>query len=161
MTQLIEFYCANGPDSEGRTLEDILSFSFSEMAGCCDYIQWLFPLQEPSNFNPDAPPFTDDDVTLFKANPVIQINLLRSFDKFLGYIGLELQEGIQKAANFDEQKHIVFAGFNHNHLRVTRVLNCMAMCGHKEKAQQLLEFLLANRACPSENVLKFWEATVR
>ena len=59
---LIEFYRGIAPDSEGRTLADLWAFSDDEMEEVHDFIQWMFPLREPSRFNPDAPLLTDEDV---------------------------------------------------------------------------------------------------
>jgi hypothetical protein len=56
MSQLTEFYQGTGLDTEGRTLAQIWAFSDEAMEDDHDFIQWLFPLREPSRFNPDAPP---------------------------------------------------------------------------------------------------------
>ena len=48
-----------------------------------DFIQWMFPLEEPSQFNPDAPILTLADREAFDDDPVLRDNLLQSFDRFL------------------------------------------------------------------------------
>ena len=44
-----------GRDHRGRLLSHILGFSLDELEFHHDYIQWLFPLPEPSGANPSAP----------------------------------------------------------------------------------------------------------
>jgi hypothetical protein len=49
---LLRFY-TGGRDSEGRTLDEILSWDDQELEFCHDYIQWLFPNDVPSGVNSD------------------------------------------------------------------------------------------------------------
>ena len=69
MSDLIAFYRGLAPDSEGRTLADLWAFSDREMEDIHDFIQWMFPLREPSRFNPDAPLLTAADIAAFQADP--------------------------------------------------------------------------------------------
>jgi hypothetical protein len=55
MSRLTDFYRGAGSDSEGRSLADLWNLSDDEMEDIHDFIQWMFPLREPSRFNPDAP----------------------------------------------------------------------------------------------------------
>ena len=53
----------------------------------------MFPLREPSRFNPDAPLVTDADVEAFRADPAILEALRRSFGRFLAFLGLAMEGG--------------------------------------------------------------------
>ena len=55
MSRLTEFYKGTGTDSEGRTIAMIWAYSHNQWEATHDFIQWLFPLPEPSRFNPSAP----------------------------------------------------------------------------------------------------------
>ena len=55
MTPLVKFYRGEGRDSEGRLLSEIWAWGNQELEDVHDFIQWLFPLPEPSRFNADAP----------------------------------------------------------------------------------------------------------
>jgi hypothetical protein len=63
---LLDFYRGHGTDAEGRFLKDIWTWENHDLEGVHDFIQWLFPLPEPSQFNPDAPLLTEKDVEAFK-----------------------------------------------------------------------------------------------
>ena len=58
---LLRFYRLEGPDARGRTLPEIWAWDAARLEGVHDYIQWLFPLPEPSAFNPHAPILTHGD----------------------------------------------------------------------------------------------------
>ena len=64
-SRVLEFYRGHGRDHRGRLLADILGFDFYELEFHHDYIQWLFPLPEPSGANASAPLLTDEDIAAF------------------------------------------------------------------------------------------------
>ena len=66
LSNLVAFYRENAPDSEGRTLSQLWAWDDERLEEVHDYIQWLFPLPEPSQFNPDAPLLTPQDIEAFK-----------------------------------------------------------------------------------------------
>ena len=122
MSQLIEFYRGTGSDARGRNLERIWAYSDNEMEYHHDFIQWLFPLREPSQFNPDAPVLSDEDIRIFREDASLRENLARSFERFLSFLGLARDEKrIGPGPDF-ERRSGVFTSPNHNWLRITRVL---------------------------------------
>ena len=54
MSEIIQFY-NNLPNEKGVTLNDIWDMPFEELDKCHNFIQYLFPTQEVSQFHPDAP----------------------------------------------------------------------------------------------------------
>lgn len=56
------FYLGKEADSQGRTIEEIWEWDHEDLEDTHDYIQWLFPLQERSAFNPDAPVLTPEAI---------------------------------------------------------------------------------------------------
>ena len=66
MSRVVDFYLGTRPDTEGRFLKDLWSWSDRDLEEVHDFIQWLFPLPEPSQFNPDAPLLTAEDIAAFK-----------------------------------------------------------------------------------------------
>lgn len=81
MSRLVDFYRGTKTDIEGRLLTDILSWPNDDFEEVHDFIQWLFPWMEPSQNNPDAPLLTNEDIAVFRNDPVIQANLKKSFDQ--------------------------------------------------------------------------------
>src|SRR5438067_6338723 len=92
MSRLTEFYRGTGLDTEGRTLSEMWAFRDEEMEAYHDFIQWMFPLRERSQFNPDAPLLSDDDVAAFRDDLTLRAHLLRSLDRFLDFLGLARHE---------------------------------------------------------------------
>jgi hypothetical protein len=86
---LLAFYSGNGRDSEGRTLEEILGWTDERLEYCHDYIQWLFPTDQPSAFNSDAPLVTSAGRATFKKSQRLRDNLLRAFDRMLAFYGFQ------------------------------------------------------------------------
>jgi hypothetical protein len=141
MSRLLDFYRGDGNDSEGRSLSDLWDLSDDEMEAVHDFIQWMFPLREPSRFNPSAPLLSDADIASFRAEPQLRENLLRSFVAFLAFLGLAYVEGqVVKAPDFDT-KRAVFAAPNHNWLRISRVLTSTRILGLEIPSRAFFAFL--------------------
>jgi hypothetical protein len=161
MSRLLEFYRGTGLDGAGRTLVQIWDFSDEEMEGYHDFIQWLFPLREPSRYNPDAPLLTDADIASFRADPTLGVHLLRSLDRFLDFVGLVRREGRIEPGPTFQQKREVWTIPNHNWLRVTRVLHCLRILGLEEEGQRLFSCLdelnARGEARISRSTLAYWQ----
>jgi hypothetical protein len=162
---LIEFYRGDGVDSEGRRLEEILAWDYIDLELVHDFIQWLFPLPEPSQFN-DAPLLTTEQMKIFHVDPQIRENVLRSLEKMLGFYGFVLnrqpQFEIKQSELFAHRQHVLYGGFNHNHLRITRILRSLTLLGLQDVARL---FLTALRASDRDGTLPkrsidYWDAAV-
>ena len=88
MSQLLDFYRGEGTDAEGRSLHELWSWSNDELEQVHDFIQWMFPLREPSRFNPDAPLLTAADVAAFRSDAFLRSRLTKSFQRILVFLGL-------------------------------------------------------------------------
>lgn len=158
MSRLIEFYRDEGRDSEGRTLEEIWSRSNEELMHSDDVIQWLFPLDTKSAFNPDAPVLTPDDIVLFRKSPQLQENTLTSFHRFIAVLGLSFEDGL-----IQEIKNVgLWIGPNHNWLRLTRILRSCSLLGHEQEAHALLSHC-ETKATPAavEMSMLYWKQAIR
>ena len=161
MSSLIAFYRGSAPDSEGRTLADLWAYSDAEMEAVHDFIQWMFPLREPSRFNPDAPLLTDADVAAFRADPALREALLRSFVRFVNFLGLSYEDGgVGQGAGFGAKVGVWWTP-NHNWLRITRVLASTRMLGLEAESRAFFEFLQAIRfrAEIDATTFAYWSAT--
>ena len=54
-SRIIGFYNGTESDHRGRCLREIQEWPDDQLESVHDYIQWLFPLPEPSGFNVAAP----------------------------------------------------------------------------------------------------------
>ena len=104
------FYRGDGRDHRGRLLSDIHELDFYELEFNHDYIQWLFPLPEPSGANASAPLLSNDDIGRFRSDESLRRRLLQSFELMLSFFGLELGGGsgagaisVRRAHHFDER----------------------------------------------------------
>mmetsp|Transcript_76784 Transcript_76784/g.173665 ORF Transcript_76784/g.173665 Transcript_76784/m.173665 type:complete len:209 (-) Transcript_76784:87-713(-) len=165
---LIPFFQGVGTDDKGRTLEQILRWDNDTMEMVHDYIQWLFPTNEASQFNPHAPLLTRDVVHAFHQDETMQRNFRRCLDRFFAFLGLEFRGGgdqplkVAKAANFESRTRTCWRGMmgmgNHNWLRITRVLHCLGMLGMKKEQQALYQCLerLYQDGLPVESAIGHW-----
>src|SRR5215472_17590331 len=131
MSALVDFYRGQGSDAEGRALAEIWSWDDNELELVHDFIQWLFPLPEPSQFNAAAPLLTDGDIAAFRTDSALQSNLLKSFQRLLRFLGLAQDEAgaIVLGPNFYSRSPDVWEAPNHNWLRITRVLRSLQLLG--------------------------------
>ena len=143
---LVAFYRGEGRDHRGRLLSHIHQYSFDSLERHHDYIQWLFPLPEPSGANASAPLLSKDDIATFAADASLRETLLQSFQVMLQFYGLELEEHgdnveVVRADHFDERsRHWLTAG-NHNFLRISRILRSLTLLGHHRYALAFLKCL--------------------
>lgn len=160
MSKLTEFYGGTGEDCEGRKIDRIWIENDAYFEYCHDYVQWLFPLSEPSNFNPDAPLLTEDDVAIFKANPTIQTNLVSSFRRFLAFLGLYYEHEVLECIDFEP---IQFKIENHNWFRITRVLKSLRLLGREKEVIAFYKYLKKiheENGWVSDNSFSYWKEAV-
>lgn len=126
MTSILEFY--NGKplklkNGEELTLQQILLKDNSWWDGCHDFIQWIFPTRTVSQYCFDAPILTEKIARELAKKHLaqFQLNILR-FGEFL-----------------DSQDMITM---NHNHLRITRMIECSSLVTNSVKSDPDLFFLM-------------------
>lgn len=124
MSEILDFY--EGKKTSCRhDLSDIWSYSFDRLEGGHDYIQWMFPLNEPSAHNDDAPILTEEDIKTFKETPILQWRVMTSVHTFMRFLHFTTDSWLCQ--------------YDHNHLRITRVLKCLMLFGMKAQAVALYE----------------------
>ncbi len=145
-TAIIEFYRERCSDHSGRRLSAIHAFSLEELEQTHDYIQWLFPLPEPSSANPYAPVLLESDIVEFAGDEPLKKRLLHSLALMLNFYGLDLQdskEGPKITVNedFAARSRVWLHSCNHNFLRISRILRSLALLGCKSHAMALFDCL--------------------
>ena len=65
---IIRFYEGEAPDDRGRSLRQIWRWPDEKFERVHDYIEWLFPLPEPSSFNPEAPILDEQTIREFRSS---------------------------------------------------------------------------------------------
>jgi hypothetical protein len=144
------FLTGEGHDHRGRKLADVLALDDSALERSHDYIQWLFPLPEASRFNASAPVLRSEDIALIRSNDKAKANLLSARDRMLAF--------------YSENDHWLVP-FDHNHLRITRIIRCLVLCVGAEEAQgfhQRIMALVEAAARPvNEDSLRHWRNAAR
>jgi hypothetical protein len=143
MSPLLDFYREIAPDVEGRMLAEIWRWDDQRWEDVHNFIQWLFPLEEPSGFNPQAPLLSRADIAEFRKDEVLRANLQKSFERMLTFLGLTINaEGkVSEGPNFAGRIADVWSGPNHNWLRISRVLGCLRSLGLEMQARALYKWL--------------------
>jgi hypothetical protein len=143
MSRLVEFYRGQARDTEGRRLETIWDWDDESLEEVHDFIQWLFPLPEPSNFNADAPLLSAQDIREFRGDPALQARLRHSYERLLTFLGLAPGEDgkVVEAQNFAARAPEVWRSPNHNWLRITRILRSLTLLGLEAEARALFDRL--------------------
>jgi hypothetical protein len=165
--ELVSFYehPNGGRDFKGRTLSSILQWPDGELEYSHNYIQIVFPLPERSPVNFQAPVIDRATFDAFHCRPELRARLRESFKRILSFYGFELQEAngglkISPAADFVSASKNWVMQFNHNHLRITRIIRSLRVLGLEPEAEAF--FVAVEQLCQSVNgqissrSLMFW-----
>lgn len=112
MSQLTEFLLADGKIPNGNTFNQIMNQEVSVFESYHDQIQWLFPLPEASQVQPQSPILQAKEYHILREG-YFHLDRLVSSKRFM----LEF---------FDSYKDWM-APFDHNHLRISRVIKCTSL----------------------------------
>lgn len=171
-TSIIQFYRGTEPNHRGLYLREIQRWSDERLEAIHDYIQWLFPLPEPSAFNTNAPVLSGEVIQEFRASTDLQANLRVSFLRMMRFYGLEVHLGERITVVRSINLAVTAAGWlspgNHNHLRITRILRCLTVLGLEPEAKAFLECLAEiyedeqNKpiAAISDETMMYWRSAV-
>jgi hypothetical protein len=137
---IVAFYAGQEADDVGRRIEDIWMADDAFLEGTHDYIQWLFPLKEPSQFNVFAPVLNEQVISTFRASEDLKRRLLVSFEMMLKFYGFKMEEveaqvRISESDDFTAKKRNWLNPGNHNYLRITRILTCLRLLGLEQYSQ--------------------------
>lgn len=117
---------------EGSDIATILKYSEEELEADHAFIQWLFPLPEPSAYNPYAPVIDIDELQqALSQHPMLQSTMLTALKKMQVFWGI---------SPLDRRRIKKLNG--HNGLRFSRVLQSLVYHGLKDEAENMLKVVL-------------------
>ena len=140
-----EFLTHKGKDFKERTLQDIWSYSDTEIERRHDFIQVIFPLNKPiqavfHGYYLDS----QDLVNQIKTNKDAVINISKSSQWFYSFL---------------ERNRYWNTRHDHNQLRITRVIECLRLLVSDEEADNfynnVLELIEDNNQV-NTRTLNFW-----
>ena len=157
------------PDPLGRDLNTILGWPDVELEYCHNYIQYLFPIPERSNFNDLAPVIDEQTYLAFGQRPELRTSLKRSYIRMLAFYGFECSENsegyyVSRTLSFKKAATTWVRRFDHNHLRITRILRSLRILGLAMEAEALWRAL--EEVCEEKGVIGqksriFWTRAVK
>jgi Opioid growth factor receptor (OGFr) conserved region len=162
MSRIVPFYLGEIPDDYGRNIEDLWAFDHADLEEVHDYVQRLFPSRQPSQFE-EAPLLDEDTIRAFHDNSELRWRLLVSLDLMLRFYGLRREGGeVVEADDFAARAANWLTPFNHNFLRITRILLCLRALGLPEWGRAFFRRLEAiyqrHRTTIGERSFRFWQA---
>ena len=142
---LIAFLRNEEVDFKNRTLSDIWAYDDSQIEANHDYIQLLFPLNKPSRYSFHGVYLSDDtQIAEIRSSKIIQANIRISAHWFLMFL--------KRVQHWR-------VGYNHNQLRITRVIECLRLlvsdCEADKFYQDVLSILGPDIKI-NEHTFKFW-----
>ena len=162
---ILRFYRHEAPDARGRLLRDVWSWRDDQLEAVHDYIQWLFPLPEPSAFNPAAPLLRAATIDAFQTDTGLQHALQTSLERMLAFYRLAASDApirIDPSPAFRiETPHWLRPG-DHNHLRLTRSIRSLRLLGlpaHARALRTCLESIAADHpGAIAPATLSYWRS---
>lgn len=139
----LNFLSGQGTDGNGRVIEDYFKFSPERWEACHDHIQWAFPSDIPSQFNPNAPRIVpvdlDYELAHLSAVTIAQITmnsrlLTNQYYKSVGFDTFLHRE-------IDTTHNNIFTPDNHNFRRLTRIMRSKMLFHEELSAEQLRNYL--------------------
>jgi hypothetical protein len=122
------FLAGTGCDHQGRYATDVLGFSNEQIEAVHDYIQWLFPLPTRSAAQPGAPVLTSAEIEAIRADHRASDTLMKATERML---------------RFYRETDDWLRWQDHNHLRITRIINSLRLLAGPDAACRFYEAILA------------------
>lgn len=147
MSAITDLMEGRGPDGAGRTIEAVLAFGPNALERHHDFIQWLFPLPEPSQAVPGSPVLGAQDIETLRRSAAAQRHLAQA-QALMSRFYLEGADWLQMT--------------DHNHLRITRIIRSLRLLVGDAAAHAFRKTILdrvdAARAPVSETSRAYWLA---
>ena len=140
-----KFLLGKEEDFKGRTIEDIWSFSDIQIEKNHDFIQLIFPLNKKSQ-NVFHGYYLDNEdlINELKESHQIRENIIKSSSWFLSFL---------KRNEHWKSK------YDHNQLRITRVIECLRLLVGDDEADNFYQSVLD--LCSDKNInkitLEYWK----
>jgi len=142
---IVAFLEGEGEDAGGRTLFEVLALDNLALEQRHDFIQWLFPLPEPSSAAPRSPVLVPDDIRAIRDSELAPSALAAATDRMNA---------------FYRTTHDWLMPNDHNHRRITRIIRSLRILVGDEAADAFRAGILtrveATRAPISARSRGYW-----
>ena len=117
---IVTFLKGSGVDAYGRRLDQILAETDEYWEHTHNFIQWLFPLDEESRSVRGSPVLEEEHMRAIRESESARNNLQRSVTRYKDFL--------VGTTNWR-------SGYDHNHLRISRVIKCLRLLVDDHKKQ--------------------------
>ncbi len=142
---ILRFLRGEAPDGTGRMLNDVLAFDDRQIESVHNFIQWLFPLPEASRAVPGSPILDAPQASRLRADP----------DACAGF-----EKGLARMARFYAETDGWLTLFDHNHLRITRIITATGDLLGRDRAAAFHRSVLARNEQAGRPInadsLRYW-----
>lgn len=139
------FLRGDGRDGRGRLLADVLAFDDARLEAVHDFIQWLFPLPDPSQAVPGSPVLGATEALAIRADPRAQEGL---------------RAALARMGRFYAGTDHWLVRHDHNHRRITRIIAAVRDLLGREEAAAFHAAVLARDAAAGRVIdpvsLRYW-----
>jgi len=144
---IVGFLEGKTPDHRGRMLSTLWRQSDDDAEHNHDFIQWMFPLDEPSQVVSSAPVLGDFDIDEIRESQLAIENLDKSVSWFLGFL---------------ERNDHWITNYDHNHLRIIRAIKSLRLLSGDQAADAFRDKVIAsagnNLNLVDEEARDFWNS---
>lgn len=126
MSEILDFLHNTYTNQSDKSLNDILASSNVELEYMHDWVQWLFPLLEPSLAVPGSPILSLSDLKMIQHD-----------------IGLKSSYwlGVSRVVDFFASTDYWLKYTDHNHKRITRIIRSMKLILGRDDALLFYDFI--------------------
>jgi len=125
---VVMFLEGEGRDARGRSVFDVIAMNDVAIERTHDFIQWLFPLPEPSAAIPDSPVLTPGDIQAIRVSELAPIALAGATDRMTA---------------FYQTTHDWLMPNDHHHRRITRIIRSLRLLVGDPEADAFHAFIMA------------------
>lgn len=152
-SEIVQYFLGVGTDAAGRTLAQVMAKDNSWFERGHDFVQWMLPTRRRSQYEPGTPVLTDDDVRAFHSRRDLRETYSFAVDRFKKYLELDqMRPGWVRAKD-------------HNHKRISRLIESLRDLGFQERAERVLEQALRvvklNPGVIGEEAVEYWRRSAK
>ena len=114
--------------------------NYKELEYDHSYIQWILPNHFHSAFNYDSYALSLEEAKIFRNEMIIAENLITSYEIMFDFYGMKLENHeISLSEKYKSRFDATLTYFNHNHLRIRRLLAHLNVVGFRSYAIKIIK----------------------
>lgn len=143
---ILQFLEGKTENVHGKTISDIWAFNDSQIERDHNFIQWLFPTSTPSVSVPGSPILSVEEIEKIRESELAIDNLHKSADWYFDFL---------------ERNTFWIKPHDHNHLRITRVIQSIRLLSDPDDAaffrEQIIKLIGNKLSIIPAKTQKFWK----